>query len=126
MLKGSDGWFNVFLTFIFYSAVRTSEVMGLQWNDIDFLNNKITISRSIRQGRPSTTKTGTVRTIDIAEALYASRVSYTSLMLEAQAPMSYIQAQLGHANISTTMTYYLKNGLVNNGNKDERLDTLYA
>jgi len=48
MLKGSDGWFNVFLTFIFYSAVRTSEVMGLQWNDIDFLNNKITISRSIR------------------------------------------------------------------------------
>jgi len=47
-------------------------------------------------------------------------------MLEAQAPMSYIQAQLGHANISTTMTYYLKNGLVNNGNKDERLDTLYA
>jgi integrase len=178
MLKGSDGWFNAFLTFIFYSAVRTGEAMGLQWSDIDFLNNKITISRSIRQGRTSSTKTGTVRTIDIAEPLkkvllaykndapqcewvfpnpktlkpyyestaivkrffkpllkelgieyrtiYASRASYASLMLEAQAPMSYIQAQLGHANISTTMTYYLKNGLVNNGNKDERLDTLYA
>ncbi len=58
--------------------------------------------------------------------IYASRASYASLMLEAQAPMSYIQAQLGHANISTTMTYYLKNGLVNNGEKDERLDSLYA
>ena len=58
--------------------------------------------------------------------IYASRASYASLMLEAKAPMSYIQAQLGHANINTTMTFYLKNGLVNNGKKDERIDTLYA
>jgi len=178
MLKGSDGWFNAFLTFIFYSAVRTGEAMGLQWDDIDFINNKIVISRSVRQGKTSTTKTGVTRTIDMAEPLkkvlldykevspqcewvfpntktlkpyyestaivtrffkpllkdlgieyrtiYASRASYASLMLEAQAPMSYIQAQLGHANINTTMTFYLKNGLVNNGKKDYRIDTLYA
>lgn len=44
MLKGNDGWFNAFLTFIFYSAVRTSEAMGLQWNDIDFSNNKAIIN----------------------------------------------------------------------------------
>lgn len=64
MLKSSEGFFNAFLTFIFYSAVRTGEAMGLQWSDIDFLKNKITISRGVRQGRVSTTKTDTVRVID--------------------------------------------------------------
>lgn len=76
MLKASEGFFNAFLTFIFYSAVRTGEAMGLQWSDIDFLKNKITISRGVRQGRISTTKTGTVRVIDMAEPLKKVLIAY--------------------------------------------------
>ena len=40
--------------------------------------------------------------------LYDLRRTYASLLLAAGAPITYVSAQLGHANPSTTLRYYAK------------------
>src|SRR5207249_9347179 len=39
---------------------------------------------------------------------YDLRHTYASLLLAAGAPITYVSAQLGHANASTTLRYYAK------------------
>lgn len=59
------------------------------------------------------------------KTLYATRHSFASNMVESNVPLTYIQKQLGHKKLSTTMDYYIKNGLVCQNTKDERIDSLY-
>jgi len=40
--------------------------------------------------------------------LYDLRHTYASLLLAANAPITYVSAQLGHANPSTTLRYYAR------------------
>jgi hypothetical protein len=40
--------------------------------------------------------------------LYDLRHTYASLLLAASAPITYVSAQLGHANPSTTLRYYAR------------------
>ena len=40
--------------------------------------------------------------------LYDLRHTYASLLLAAGAPITYVSAQLGHANPSTTLRHYAK------------------
>ena len=40
--------------------------------------------------------------------LYDLRHTYASLLLAAGAPITYVSAQLGHANPTTTLRYYAK------------------
>lgn len=54
LLKESDGWFKVFLYFIFSTGVRTGEAIGLMWEDIDFENGFVDLQRSISKGRVTT------------------------------------------------------------------------
>ncbi len=59
------------------------------------------------------------------KTLYATRHSFASNMVESNVPLTYIQKQLGHKKLSTTMDYYIKNGFVNECKRDERIDNLF-
>ncbi|WP_333803659.1 site-specific integrase [Sulfurospirillum sp.] len=43
ILENATGWFKAFLTLSFNTGLRTGEALALQWGDIDFENNTITI-----------------------------------------------------------------------------------
>ncbi len=178
ILENSDGWFQVYLSTLFYTGIRTGESLALKWTDIDFENNTITIQRNIRHGKvKNSTKTGIVNIVDMAiplknllikyrsfstssewlfpnpntlvpywesksiintyfkpllktlnieyKTLYASRHSFASIMVENNVPLTYIQKQLGHKKLSTTMDFYVKNGLISKNGRDVRIDTMY-
>ena len=60
------------------------------------------------------------------KSLYATRHSWSTIVMENNLPMTYIQKQLGHRKLSTTMDYYIKNGYINEGERDARIDNLFA
>jgi integrase len=60
------------------------------------------------------------------KTLYATRHSAASIMVENNLPLTYVQKQLGHKKLSTTMDFYIKNGFVNESGRDERIDRLYC
>ena len=60
------------------------------------------------------------------KTLYATRHTFATILVENNLPMTYIQNQLGHKKLSTTMDYYIKNGLMHEGGRDERVDRLFA
>lgn len=59
------------------------------------------------------------------KTFYALRHTFASLSVENQIPMSIIQKQLGHRNIATTMSFYVKQNLISKKNKNI-FDKLYA
>ena len=68
-----------------------------------------------------------VESLDIEfKILYSTRSSYASVMVEKNIPITYVQKQLNHMKLSTTMDYYVKNAFVNNNQRDERVDELFA
>lgn len=53
----------------FFSGMRSGEMVGLKWSDIDFKRKEISIKRAIKMGVISTPKTvGSTRTIDIIDS----------------------------------------------------------
>ncbi len=58
--------------------------------------------------------------------LYATRHSFASNMVELGVSLTYIQKQLTHKKLSTTMDYYIKHSNVNENQRDERVDKLFA
>lgn len=50
MLENSTGWFNLFLLLAFSTGLRTGELMGLKWSDINFNDGYINLQRSISKG----------------------------------------------------------------------------
>lgn len=62
----NDPWFANVLIVACFTGMRTGELLALEWCDVDFQNNKISINKSIRKGLLSTPKTqGSVREIDM-------------------------------------------------------------
>lgn len=59
-LRLTTGWFKAFLVTLFNTGIRTGEALALQWGDIDFENNTITIQRTQRHGVLKETKTNIV------------------------------------------------------------------
>lgn len=56
---------NIF-QFAFYSGLRTSELIGLRWQDIDFANNRFYVRVAVVGRREKTTKTSAgLRTVDL-------------------------------------------------------------
>lgn len=51
MLDGSDGWLRVFIIVRVYLGLRSNEMVGMMWKDIDFQRSSIQIERGIRWGR---------------------------------------------------------------------------
>lgn len=76
LIESSEGWFKHFLIVGFFTGIRTGEALILQWNDIDFENNRISIERSMRQGIISTPKSGKGRLIDMLPIVKKSLIDH--------------------------------------------------
>jgi len=51
MMTESEGWIHVWLNLAFTTGMRTGELMGLMWDDIDWDMSVIFLQRSISKGR---------------------------------------------------------------------------
>jgi len=70
ILDKAQGQFKNFCALGFFSGMRSGEMIGLRWEDIDFFKNEIYIRRAIKMGVISTPKTeNSVRYIDIIDSL---------------------------------------------------------
>ena len=70
ILSKAEGMYQSFYAVGFFTGMRTGEIVGLKWEDIDFERKEIHISRSIRMGVESSPKTAnSIRTIDLLDTL---------------------------------------------------------
>jgi len=66
ILNTANGWFRNFLGVAFFTGARTGEILALEWSDIDFTNNTISISKTRTAGITKKPKTkNSIRTIDM-------------------------------------------------------------
>ncbi len=57
------------ILFLARTGARPGEGLGLRWTDIDFANRKCLIERAFSSGTLGTTKTGSIRTVDMTRDL---------------------------------------------------------
>jgi len=70
ILKNAKDQFKNFFAVAFFTGMRTGEIIGLKWEDIDFKSNEIYIRRTINKGMVTTPKTiGSIRTVEILPIL---------------------------------------------------------
>lgn len=66
--------------FAFWSGLRTSELIGLRWEDIDFANNRFYVRVAIVGGREKTTKTVSgLRTVDLNDCSLSALLNQKNL-----------------------------------------------
>lgn len=71
ILNNADGQYRNFYALGFFSGLRSGEMIGLKWEDIDFFRREISIKRAIKMGVISTPKTlKSVRDIDMIDTLF--------------------------------------------------------
>ena len=125
IMDAADGWFKVFITTLFHTGIRTGEALALQWSDIDFENNQITIQRSVRKGViKDTTKTGIDRKIDLNKPLKALLLK-SRAKLQVATPWLFPNSRtnLPYSEPKSLIRYHLKPILKKLGIKYR---TLYA
>lgn len=70
ILDNAQGQFKNFFAVAFFTGMRTGEVIGLKWEDVNFERNEITVNRTINKGMETTPKTiNSIRTIEILPTL---------------------------------------------------------
>jgi len=70
IIENAEGQIQNFVATAFFSGMRSGELIGLRWEDIDFFKKEISINRSIKMGKVGKTKTSySVRTIDMIDSL---------------------------------------------------------
>jgi len=62
-------YYPIFLT-AFRTGLRLGELVGLQWQDIDWNGRFIRVRRAVRRGVVGETKTGRERSVDMTDQLY--------------------------------------------------------
>lgn len=68
LLSVTDGWFHNFIALATLTGMRTGELIGLQWSDID--ETHIHVRQSLRLGQLTTPKTaGSIRSIPITDQI---------------------------------------------------------
>ena len=71
LISNAEGQIKNFLALAFFSGMRSGEMIGLRWSDINFEKNEISITRAIKMGEISTPKTeNSMRVIDIISYLH--------------------------------------------------------
>ena len=68
MLTHSTGWLHLFILIRVYLGLRSAEMVGLKWSDIDYLNQTVKIERGIRWGRFKPVKGGE-RIVDLPQTV---------------------------------------------------------
>ena len=70
ILSSADGWFKTFLSIAFFTGARTGEILALNWNDINFEDGVIHITKSLRNGVIGSPKTeSSVRDVPMFDEL---------------------------------------------------------
>jgi len=70
------------IQFAFWSGLRSSELIGLKWEDVDFEKKQVHIRRAVVRGRVKTTKTRAgLRTIELTEPAYQALKEQSSFTL---------------------------------------------
>ncbi len=70
ILENAEGQFRNFYALGFFTGMRSGEMIGLKWKDVDFSRNEIYVRRAIKMGVISTPKTAnSTRYIDIIDPL---------------------------------------------------------
>lgn len=70
ILQNSQGQFRNFYALAFFTGMRSGEMIGLKWSDVNFSKNEIYIRQAIKMGVLSTPKTlSSIRYIDIVDSL---------------------------------------------------------
>jgi len=70
ILEHAQDQFKNFFAVAFFTGMRTGEIIGLKWEDINLDRNEITIKRTINKGIETTPKTiNSIRTIEILPTL---------------------------------------------------------
>ena len=70
IIATATGEMKAFTALGFFTGMRSGEMIGLKWSDIDFTKKEIHIKRAIKMGTVSTPKTkNSIRTIDILDNL---------------------------------------------------------
>ena len=86
LLEATSGQARNLLRFAFWTGMRTSELIALEWGDIDFVNSEVRVSRALTQASktPESTKTTSgTRTIKLLpDALFALKEQKQFTFLE--------------------------------------------
>lgn len=70
ILDAAQGQFKNFYALAFFTGMRSGEMIGLKWEDIDFFRKEIYVRRAIKMGVVSTPKTAnSIRYVDIIDPL---------------------------------------------------------
>ena len=70
IIEGAEDDLKAFCALGFFTGMRSGEIIGLRWEDIDFKRKEISIKQAIKMGVISTPKTqSSIRTIDILDQL---------------------------------------------------------
>jgi len=69
ILDNATGHLKVLLSVLFFTGMRSNEASALAYKNLDFDNNTITISHSLKAGKRKSTKTNKVRQIDMSQTL---------------------------------------------------------
>ena len=84
--------------FVLQTGLRTGELVGLKWDDIDFKNKTLTISRTMEYRY----KVGIKRF-----SMHVLRHTFATRCIEAGMMPKTLQKILGHSNIGITMNLYV-------------------
>ena len=70
ILSNAKGQFKNFYATAFFTGMRSGELIGLRWSDVDFTNGEISVSRRIKMGDIGSPKTvNSIRTVEILDTL---------------------------------------------------------
>lgn len=98
-----DGYLGYLIYTIAYTGMRPSEVLGLDWKDIDFENKRIAIYKSAAGGKVSNTKTkSSTRYIDLLPNVEIKLKEWQSKCKSSKIvfPNKFGKRYYGHAGLS--------------------------
>ncbi len=105
IINTAKGQFKNLLQFCFWAGLRTSELIALKWEDVNFKNKVINIKRGKVEGEENSTKNKySIRQI----ICYQMRHTYASTLLSNGENVMWVASQMGHANAEMILKRYGK------------------
>ncbi len=88
--------------FSYGSGMRSGEIIGLEWKDVDFKNKTLNINKTMRNGRIKTTKTeASIRVIDMSEESYNALIFQKELCMDIDCETVFLtQYKKPYTNVS--------------------------